>query len=737
MANILYRGSAIPSTVNSAGGKNAALTNVEIDQNFYALERDKFDKVLGGTITGNATFASSSTVTIDGNLIVNGTTTTINSTTVDVDDINITLGSVASPTNATANGGGITLKGATDKTFNWYSSTSAWTSSEHLSLAAGKNILLNGSTSGTITLAVPASAGINTITFQAASGTVAHLSNIGDGSITVNTGSGLSGSGSFTTNQNGATTITLSHADTSSVTDLSSANNTFITAETYDTFGHVQTRTTGTVDFTVAANYAFQNIAIGGNSGYTWGAANTNTTQAADSSSDTLTLVNGGGINLYTNTIAGTDAILIEHSDTSSVSNLSSDNSGNTFIQDISFTFDTYGHVTAASVATGTVTVGDATLTIAAGNAITLGNTSGANTFSANTSTANTITVNHADTSSVADAANNQNTYVSGISFDTYGHVTGITRNTVVEYDTLATVTGRGSSTTTASTFSGGLLLAGSTLNLRAGGYTISTSTNSKNSPTTNYAAGWSSSGIFIEPYAGDNGGIYVGEDACTIWNAADSGYLFRIIEEDDWQSTGMTQALSTGTDPGTDVSSGPVRLVLDSSGNLNIRGTFRGYGDIKASGYLQVGIGNTSSSIYMADQDETQRMIHCNSNKIGFLTSSAAWGSYCENDGSWVSVGNITAQSDIRIKTNIKKIDNALNKVEQLNGYTFDRTDIEMPRQTGVIAQEVLKVLPEAVAGNEDSYTVAYGNMVGLLIEAIKELNAKVEDLQNQLANK
>ena len=105
---------------------------------------------------------------------------------------------------------------------------------------------------------------------------------------------------------------------------------------------------------------------------------------------------------------------------------------------------------------------------------------------------------------------------------------------------------------------------------------------------------------------------------------------------------------------------------------------------------------------------------------------------------GSILAAGNITAYSDARIKTNIVKITDALDKVEQLNGYTFDRTDTETTRQTGVIAQEVLKVLPEAVLGSEDTtYSVAYGNMMGLMIEAIKELNAKVTDLQNQLANK
>ena len=68
--------------------------------------------------------------TITGDLTVSGTTTTIDSTTLTVDDKNIELGSVATPTDTTANGGGITLKGTTDKTINWVQSTGYWTFSE-------------------------------------------------------------------------------------------------------------------------------------------------------------------------------------------------------------------------------------------------------------------------------------------------------------------------------------------------------------------------------------------------------------------------------------------------------------------------------------------------------------------------------------------------------------------------------------------------------------------------------
>lgn len=123
-----------------------------------------------GAATGTTTI-NNAEVVITGNLTVNGTTTTVNSTTLTVDDKNIELGSVTSPTDTTANGGGITLKGATDKTLNWVSSTAAWTSSEHVALASGKTILMNGSTSGTTTVTASATAS-GTLTLPAATDTL-------------------------------------------------------------------------------------------------------------------------------------------------------------------------------------------------------------------------------------------------------------------------------------------------------------------------------------------------------------------------------------------------------------------------------------------------------------------------------------------------------------------------------------------------------------------------------------
>jgi hypothetical protein len=93
-------------------------------------------------VTGAGTFDGN--VTIAGDLTVNGTTTTINTQDLLVKDKNIEMGVVDTPTDVTADGGGITLKGSTDKTINWIDATDAWTFSEHVDLASGKEIRIGG-----------------------------------------------------------------------------------------------------------------------------------------------------------------------------------------------------------------------------------------------------------------------------------------------------------------------------------------------------------------------------------------------------------------------------------------------------------------------------------------------------------------------------------------------------------------------------------------------------------------
>jgi hypothetical protein len=113
------------------------------------------------------------------------------------------------------------------------------------------------------------------------------------------------------------------------------------------------------------------------------------------------------------------------------------------------------------------------------------------------------------------------------------------------------------------------------------------------------------------------------------------------------------------------------------------------------------------------------------------------------QNNGSILAGGDITAFSDARSKDNIHVISNALDKVQAIRGVTYTKTDSEGNdrniRHAGVLAQEVLEVLPEVVHQDHNTgmYSVAYGNMVGLLIEAIKEQQQQIEELKQIIANK
>ena len=97
---------------------------------------------------------------------------------------------------------------------------------------------------------------------------------------------------------------------------------------------------------------------------------------------------------------------------------------------------------------------------------------------------------------------------------------------------------------------------------------------------------------------------------------------------------------------------------------------------------------------------------------------------------GDFTATGNVTAYSDERLKDNIETIDNALEKVSQMRGVTFTKDDA---KGSGVIAQEIEKIAPELVLDGEYK-SVAYGNTVGYLIEAIKELKNEVEGLKTKL---
>jgi hypothetical protein len=119
------------------------------------------------------------------------------------------------------------------------------------------------------------------------------------------------------------------------------------------------------------------------------------------------------------------------------------------------------------------------------------------------------------------------------------------------------------------------------------------------------------------------------------------------------------------------------------------------------------------------------------NATLAGFKNSGGtARVSWNISTGDFTAAGNVTAYSDAKLKENVKTIENAVDLVNQMRGVYYDRIDTG-EAGVGVIAQEMRDVVPEVVVENDGTLAVAYGNLVGVLIEAVKELSNKVAALE------
>jgi len=173
----------------------------------------------------------------------------------------------------------------------------------------------------------------------------------------------------------------------------------------------------------------------------------------------------------------------------------------------------------------------------------------------------------------------------------------------------------------------------------------------------------------------------------------------------------------------------------FNGSANVSIAATL--VGDQRLAATTDVYVGNLHEYIHFNDGSSDMR----------FWTGAAedmrlTSGGDLHVDGNVIAYS--TTISDERLKHDIQKIDNALDKVSQINGYTFSYNK-DGKKSAGVIAQELEKVLPSAVENkslvfhNEDDVeykTVQYDQLHGLLIEAIKELKAEIEELKNGSAD-
>lgn len=152
----------------------------------------------------------------------------------------------------------------------------------------------------------------------------------------------------------------------------------------------------------------------------------------------------------------------------------------------------------------------------------------------------------------------------------------------------------------------------------------------------------------------------------------------------------------------------------------------------------LHFGASNTNSKIRWSGTTTLWDLITGNLKIRDNLTDRFT---FARTTGDFTATGNVTAYSDIYLKKDIEVIKNPIEKIKQIRGVTYSRIDLEgedNERQAGVIAQEVEKVLSEVVKENKDGIkSVAYGNMVGLLVEAIKEQQKQIDDLKAKLENK
>ena len=220
------------------------------------------------------------------------------------------------------------------------------------------------------------------------------------------------------------------------------------------------------------------------------------------------------------------------------------------------------------------------------------------------------------------------------------------------------------------------------------------------------------------------------------------------------------TSLLGTfGTDAGSTAlafkTTGTERMRIDSLGNLGIGMTNpNSYGRLAVmtptTGYGYFGIGNSVSGgggVNIGTYFGTARVSYMDTavengtagSEQSRLTFGTALGGTLsekmriDSSGNLTATGNVTAYSDERLKSDITTIDSALDKVTAMRGVTFTKNG---EASSGVIAQELEKIAPELVMEGEEYKSVAYGNLVGYLIEAVKELSTKVEELENGYSN-
>ena len=726
----------------------------------------------GATFTGavgiSNTLSVTGNVTVTGNLIVTGTTMYANVTNLDVKDLNITVAKGVA-TAAAADGAGLTVDTA-NVTWNYNFGTASWQSNVGITPASNNNLSL-----GTPNL-VWANLHANNVVGANLYGTIQTAS---QPNITANNSTNFGGLSLATVQSQitGNAAIAYSNAVANAAalyqtTAGLSANVATLTSNNSTNFGGLSLATVQS-QITGNAATAYSNaIAIAANAtNLTTGTVNNarlpatidvTTVNAATHSVGSIVVANSQGLTTSANVnIAATGELVIAPG-AGIFANGGLGTAGQALLSNGSSVY--WGPATTAVRQTFTSTAGQTTFTVSGGYTPNLLDVfyNGAKLINGTE-----VTVNNGTTVVLASgAANGATIDVVGYTASTLNILNAVAKSG----DTMTGTLNLPSNGLTVGTTQ--LVVAGGNVGVGTGSpsstLTIVGSLSTTNATTTSNTVTIGTAAYFVA-----NGNVGIGTSApvtplhvISSITAGGTGNNGKLLGRNGSNTSVMDFGVAAGTAVANDV--GLYNLTTTGDLVLGTNNTERMR--ISAGGNAAIGTSNTTSARLRVDTTGGQdygrtnpNIFLTNTNDPGIrmlntsnasLNHSAAmyvpsgaggWAVTCDNNmvfdifvdinGNFLARGNVTAYSDENLKEEISTIQEAVNTVSKLRGVTYKRRDTGS-KGIGVIAQEVQTVIPEVVQQNGDYLSVAYGNMVGLLIEAIKEQQEKITNLESRINN-